>query len=240
MATVAEHYAQHLGPIYLWMAGGADAALAAGEADLRELRGSPGLAIDLGAGFGMHAIPLSRAGFHVLALDTSEHLIRELQSLCSGLSVEAHCADLLTFPSYLAPSQPPALIICMGDTLTHLPSLDAVRELASQVAASLAPGGKFIATFRDYSRLPTAEARFIPVRSDDTRILTCFLEEHTDFVQVHDILHERASGAWVTTVNSYRKLRLPPSQARDLFAGASLKARIEPGPRGMTLLIAEA
>jgi hypothetical protein len=240
MATVAEHYAKHLAPIYLWMAGGADAAFAAGEADLRELRGSPGLAIDLGAGFGMHAIPLGRVGFQVLAIDSSELLLRELRSLCSGLPVEAHCADLLKFPSYLTAGQQAVLIVCMGDTLTHLPNLDAVQTLANQVATFLAPFGRFVATFRDYTRLPAAEARFIPVRSDDSRILTCFLEEHPNFVQVHDILHERASGAWVTTVSSYRKLRLEPSQACDLFAAAGLKPRVEPGPRGMFQLIAEA
>ena len=34
MSTVAEHYATHLGPIYLWMAGGAEVALQAGGAEI--------------------------------------------------------------------------------------------------------------------------------------------------------------------------------------------------------------
>ena len=63
MSTVAEHYAQHLGAIYLWMAGGSEAALQAGgaEIDALNLPLAQGAAIiDLGAGFGMHAIPLAR------------------------------------------------------------------------------------------------------------------------------------------------------------------------------------
>lgn len=62
MTTVREHYSSHLAPVYLWMAGGASVALSAGETDIRDLRGPPGLAVDLGAGFGMHSIPLARAG----------------------------------------------------------------------------------------------------------------------------------------------------------------------------------
>lgn len=48
-------------------------------------------------------------------------------------------------------------------------------------------------SFRDYSVPLQDEKRFIPVRSDEGRILTCFLEYSEDSVLVHDILHERAA-----------------------------------------------
>jgi 2-polyprenyl-3-methyl-5-hydroxy-6-metoxy-1,4-benzoquinol methylase len=67
-----EHYARLLAPVYLWMAGGLDHALKQGEADVRPFIPGRGLAVDLGAGFGMHAIPLARAGWEVLAIDTSQ------------------------------------------------------------------------------------------------------------------------------------------------------------------------
>lgn len=37
MASAAEHYEHHLGPIYVWMAGGCDAALEAGRAEIEAL-----------------------------------------------------------------------------------------------------------------------------------------------------------------------------------------------------------
>jgi cyclopropane fatty-acyl-phospholipid synthase-like methyltransferase len=63
MTTAQEHYDQHLAPIYVWMAGGCDAALQAGAMELEALglplaRGD--FVLDLGTGFGMHAIPLAR------------------------------------------------------------------------------------------------------------------------------------------------------------------------------------
>lgn len=59
MTSVEAHYETLLAPIYLWMAGGAEAAFSAGAKDLEGLLGAPGFAVDLGAGFGMHAIPLA-------------------------------------------------------------------------------------------------------------------------------------------------------------------------------------
>ena len=63
MSTVAEHYATHLSPIYLWMAGGPEVALQAGGAEIEALNLplARGVTVfDLGAGFGMHSIPLAR------------------------------------------------------------------------------------------------------------------------------------------------------------------------------------
>lgn len=243
MATTTDHYKQLLAPIYTWMVGGTQAALELGAADLADLAGTPpkdALAIDLGAGFGMHTVPLARAGWQVLAVDSSAELLAELNTLAQGLPVTTHCGDLLRFTDHLSPGQQAGLVLCMGDTLTHLESMDAVAELGRQVSTALAPGGRFIATFRDYSRLPTGPARFIPVRADVQRILTCFLEEFDQHVQVHDLLHERIDGQWKTQVSSYRKLRLAPEKAKAFFEAAGLRCQVTAGPRGMLRLEATA
>jgi hypothetical protein len=53
--------------------------------------------------------------------------------------------------------------------------------------------------------------RFILVRSDDDRIMTCFLEYTTsDTVTVNDLIHVRGEdGVWTLRKSSYQKLRLP-------------------------------
>src|SRR5690606_24669858 len=130
------------------------------------------------------------------------------------------CADLLQFADFLGKGATPDLVLCMGDTLTHLESREAMVILAREVEACLSERGRFIATFRDYSVLPRGEARFIPVRADERRILTCFLEEAGRHVLVHDLLHENRNGHWSTKVSSYRKLRLAPEEARAVFEGA--------------------
>ena len=98
--TAADHYLKHLGPVYTWMIGDIDAALARGEQELDALslpsKGA-GTAIDLGAGFGMHAIPLARRGFSVVAIDSYEPLLRELAARADSLPIRTVDADLLTF-----------------------------------------------------------------------------------------------------------------------------------------------
>ena len=240
MSSVVDHYETLLAPVYTWMLGGPEAAFALGQADLAPALPGGRFAIDLGAGFGMHTVPLARAGWRVLAIDSSPTLLSQLSEFATGLPVTARCGDLLRFAEHLATGERPDLILCMGDTLTHLETPDAIPALSRTVAAYLAPGGRFVATFRDYSRLPTGEGRFIPVRSDEHRILTCFLEQVGDYVQVHDLLHERVRDTWVTRVSSYRKLRLDPEWIRHAFLAAGLRASVEPGPRGMVRIVADA
>ena len=101
--AVTEHYRQLLAPIYQWMAGGSEAACRQGAADLAALgiRPSAGLAVDLGAGFGMHSIPLAQLGYAVEAIDSSPLLVSQLRQLASGLRIRATEADLLDFAQYL-------------------------------------------------------------------------------------------------------------------------------------------
>ena len=236
MASAVSHYESLLAPIYLWMAGGLDAALAAGAADVAELAGAPGYAIDLGAGFGMHSIPLARAGFKVLAIDTSAYLLGQLREHSVGLPVHTVQADLRDFSRHVAGKAD--LILCMGDTLTHLKSTDEVRLLLRDIAARLRPGGVFVATFRDYRQLPSGDRRFIPVRSDLRRIHTCFLEQQEEHVIVHDIVHERGTDGWSQQVSSYHKLRLSPEFVVQAAESAGLAALCRPGPRGMLTVLA--
>lgn len=238
MSSVQSHYRQLLAPVYRWMAGGSDTAIALGAADLADVLKSSGLAVDLGAGFGMHAIPLARAGYEVIALDTSEALLQELQELAQGLSIRTHVADLMRFAEHLPEARKADLILCMGDTLTHLPEAPLVERLALLVAQSLAPGGQFVATFRDYTALPTDSARFIPVASDDHLILTCFLEDRGSCVAVHDILHRRTDEGWSLQVGQYSKLKLVPTEVLATFRSTGLKATLADGPRRMVRLTA--
>jgi SAM-dependent methyltransferase len=238
MNSVADHYQQLLASVYAWSSGSAEAALEAGKSELAELAldlPAGSLVIDLGAGFGMHAVPMARAGARVLAIDTSAELLAELSRLAGALPVTTVQDDLLSFRSHL--TEKASAVLCMGDTLTHLPEHHLVDFLVQEVHQALAPGGRFVLSFRDYSEPLHDEARFIPVRSDERRILTCFLEYDDDTVVVHDILHERAGDAWQTRVSSYRKLRLSPDRVIASLETIGFETRRENAASGMVRVI---
>lgn len=237
--AVTEHYTKLLAPIYLWMAGGARKALDLGAADLSTLGLGPSegtAAIDLGSGFGMHAIPLARLGYAVTAIDTSAILLTELRRLADGLEIRAIEDDLLNFTAHIVTA--PTLVLCMGDTLMHLPHADDVDLLCSRVAASLAPTGRFVTTFRDYMHPARGDARFIPVRSDADRIHTCFLEEEPDRILVHDIVHERQGESWAMRISHYPKLRLSPDFVVRSLETHGLDVTRGQGPRGTVQILA--
>jgi len=240
MLSVTEHYENHLAPVYLWMAGGIDAAIARGQAEVDAVCPHPtkaNLAVDLGAGFGMHAIPLANLGYSVLAIDSSGTLLEVLDGHVGTRPIKTVKDDLLAFKRHL--DAPAALIVCMGDTLTHLPDRQAVQGLFDNVAGSLEDGGTFIVTFRDYTTPLIGSKRFIPVRSDADRILTCFLEYDEGAVTVHDILQERDGAEWRLRVSAYRKLRLSPEWVGRALEAKGLQVRKEQGLAGMARLIAK-
>jgi 2-polyprenyl-3-methyl-5-hydroxy-6-metoxy-1,4-benzoquinol methylase len=233
--TVVDHYANHLGPIYSWMVGNIDAALTRSESELDSLSlpsTGAGTAIDLGAGFGLHAIPLARRGFNVIAIDSNGPLLEELTMLAGSLPIRAMNADLLEFRTHVGTSAD--VILCMGDTLTHLASHASVASLLRDVVASLNPGGTFAATFRDYVSTPLqGDARFILVRCDEQRLLTCFLEYADSTVTVHDLVHEREGSTWRLRVSSYPKLRLSPQWVVEQLSSLGLAVHRDSTPGGM-------
>jgi len=210
MATVEEHYSRVLADVYSWMYGGWDAQVARYTESFAARGIAPRAskrAIDLGAGCGFQAIPLARLGFDVKAIDLDRKLLAELEAHLAGEKIETICADIVEFRRHAPHSA--ELIVCMVDTLLHLQTQDAVTGLADDVFAALEQGGTFIATFRDFTVEMKELDRFIPVRSDEQTIFTCFLEFEPATVKVHDLVYRRVDGRWSFAKSFYRKLRLP-------------------------------
>ncbi len=236
IATVAEHYASHLAPIYSWMVGDFDAAVRANELFFDEIKINPttvGTAVDLGCGHGIQTIALARRGFQITAIDSSQMLLDELESHTARFQVATVQDDLINVCHWVP--NPVEVIVCMGDTLTHLVSYDDVRRLILACKELLTPGGGLVFTYRDYSGTPPSGfQRFIPVRSDENRIHVCFLEFGSTNVYVHDILHTRAEEKWTMSVSAYPKLRIAPQFVSATASDCDLLLAHQSVDRGMT------
>jgi len=216
MSSVADHYRQLLSEHYVWMFGMSfDEKVAEQKALLERVLSMlkppvlRGPALDLGSGPGFQSIALVELGFSpVIAIDTSAELLAELRARHPSSDIRTMQADIASLES-IDLRAAPTIAVCMGDTLTHLASRDDVERLFTSVFSRLAPGGAFIITYRDLTSELSGTDRFLSVRSDDQKIMTCFLEyENENSVVVHDLFHIREPNGWTLHKSSYRKLRL--------------------------------
>jgi hypothetical protein len=81
--------------------------------------------------------------------------------------------------------------------------------------------------------------RFLPVRSDDSKIHTCFLEYFDEHVQVYDLLHVKENQQWVQKISSYPKLILPIPLIKSILNKVSFSVTCEEEINRMHYLIAE-
>ena len=246
---VAAHYRDLLAAHYTWMLGGDLERAAAEQRELLQGLGvaSPdrpdAAAVDLGCGPGPQTLALADMGYAtVIGVDTSQELLDELVAHAAARpAVKAINMDLVDALPTVTGSAPVEVVVCMRDTILHLPDRDAVTRLFGSVAASLATGGVFVLTYRDLTAELQGLERFMPVRGDEDRIMLCVLDYgRPEAVTVNDLVYERDTEGWTLHKSSYEKLRLAPDwiQAQLEAAGLSIVHHLRQ-PSGMWSTVAQ-
>lgn len=240
MKSVRKHYDDFLAPVYSWILGDFENAYHANVEFFAGLGLAPeqgDLAVDLGCGPGCQSLPLAEMGYRVVALDFCEPLLDELTERSADLSIHTVCADLGEFEKHI--DQAPSLIVCMGDTLVHLPDETTVDTIINRVTSALKPGGTFIYSIRDYVSVePVGVDRFVPIRADAEQIFTCFLDYRDDIVHVHDLLYRKEDGEWKLHISDYLKLRLDAAAINLHLQANGLDISQQMTVRGMVYVVA--
>lgn len=219
-----EHYDKHLGSFYSWMVGDFESKQNEFSEFLNEMKILPRSSknvIDLGAGHGIQTISLAKLGFHVTAIDFNEQLLQELKKNSEGFDIKIVNDDIKNISKYS--NLNPELVVCYGDTISHLASLAEINKIITDIFLVLDRGGKILLSFRDYSKELIRDDRFIHVKSDDSRILTCVLDYTIDKVLVTDLLFEKIDNTWIQKVSSYEKVRISSNSIVELLEAAGFK-----------------
>lgn len=238
--TVKEHYDNHLGNFYSWMAGDFNTKQNEQQRFFIEQKILPfdtGVVIDLGAGHGLQSVSLAKLGFTVKAIDFNQQLLSELLANSQGLPIEIIHDDIRTVRNYSFPK--PELVICAGDTIPHLSNKKEIKQLIKDCADVLGDNGKLIVSFRGYSNPLTGDSRFIPVKSDNSRILTCCLDYLDNQVLVTDLLYTKIENEWHQSISSYYKVRIGITEIIDLIQDAGLKVLYNEQVNRLTTIIAQ-
>ena len=240
--SVEDHYENLLARHYTWMHGDYDSKVREYQLLFEEagtLPRSGGKALDLGSGSGFQSLALADLGFEVLAVDTSETLLRELRDRTQRRRIHPVLGDLRDQETY-ATEGPFEVAVCMGDTLAHLRSYGEVETLFGDVLGVLEGGGALVLEFRDATRELEGADRAIPLRMDDERIMVTFLEYDANRVNVHDMVFVRGADGWTMHKSAYAKLRLGEEKVLNLLERAGFRIVSSEEDRGYVTVVARA
>ena len=207
--TAFTHYKKFLSGIYSWSLGDKKALFNRNKDWLIQQK-ITGTILDLGAGFGSHAIPAFELGLEVTAVDFSTELLNELREANGEIKIVE--SDLVDF---LRTSGTFENIFCLGDTLTHLADATELLRLLNL------KGERVFLSWRDYKTLPfTPENSHIVVREENGHRMTCdlsIIDENR--IRVTDCLNEES--------HSYEKLRISPSEVETFFPGRKIETSVQ-------------
>jgi len=113
--------------------------------------------LDLACGTGGHALALARLGFRVTGVDLDEAMIERARAKAAeaawprGAAPELRVLDMREAARRLEAGY--ALVACVGNSLVHLESEQAIAEVLAGCRELLEPGGALVVQILNYDRI---------------------------------------------------------------------------------------
>jgi glycine/sarcosine N-methyltransferase len=130
---------------------------------LIEKHASPSARIlDIAAGTGNQALLLADNGYNVTATDSSEDRIRKMEekSLANDIPIQTLLVDMENIQTITSTFD---VIVCIGNSLSHLTNLNAINETVKDVAKLLESDGTFIVQIVNFDRVIEEKIHSLPI-----------------------------------------------------------------------------
>ena len=124
--------------------------------------------LDVGCGIGTLSFALGSYYNHVHAIDMDDEMIRVASENQNGQSKSVHFqqASMLNLHSFICHASLDG-IVCFGNTLVHLSSLDEIALFLQQAKTVLKPSGKLLLQIINYDRILAQDIKQLPVIDND-------------------------------------------------------------------------
>ncbi len=164
--------------------------------------------LDAACGTGMHAIELARRGYTVVGADLSAPMIERARENASAAGVEVRFV-VAGFGKLVdrVGSQFDA-VLCLGNSLPHVPSARDLGEALVNFAAVLRPGGLLLIQDRNFDAVLARRERFMGPEAhregDREWLFIRFYDFNPDGMITFNmvILHRNAEGKWSQKVEA--------------------------------------
>ena len=176
--------------------------------------------LDAACGSGQHAIALARRGYQVVGADLSAAMVNRARenAVAAGVDAPFVVAGLGELASVVRPAtseDPFDALLCLGNSLPHLLSAEAVAAALDDFAAVLRPGGLLVIQNRNLDRVWSRRERFMgpQVHSEGQGqwLFVRFYDFHPSTLTFNMVRLVRTGDGWVQDVES--------TELRPIFAG---------------------
>ena len=118
--------------------------------------------LDTACGTGMHAIALAQRGYDVTGADLSVGMIERARDNAAAVGSEARFVVAGFGELTERVGDGFDALLCLGNSLPHVLTADALRETLTDFAAGLRPGGLLFIQNRNFDAVMTSRARWMP------------------------------------------------------------------------------
>ena len=132
-------------------------------AGLRKPGGEPVRVLDAACGTGMHAVELARRGYSAAGADLFEGMVARARenAAAAGVSANFRAAGFGGLARAFAAELPFDALLCLGNSLPHLLSREALAQALADFAACLRPGGLLLLQNRNFDAVMQRRERWM-------------------------------------------------------------------------------
>jgi glycine/sarcosine N-methyltransferase len=161
--------------------------------------------LDAACGTGHHAIALAQRGYRVLGTDLSSEMVRRARENAAAAGVDARF-EVAGFGDAAALREQFDAVICLGNSLPHLLTSEAVSATLADFAAVLHPGGWLVVQNRNFDRVWAERERFMGPQSYKDGagewIFVRFYDFHEETITFNMVRLWRTGEAWSQSVEA--------------------------------------
>jgi 2-polyprenyl-3-methyl-5-hydroxy-6-metoxy-1,4-benzoquinol methylase len=177
--------------------------------------------LDAACGTGMHAIALARSGYDVTGADLSAGMIARAQANATTAGVDARFEAAGFGELAVCLGTDYDAVLCLGNSLPHLPMLEGLAAALTDFATCLRPGGLLLIQNRNFDAVLARRERWMGPQShregDAEWLFLRFYDFEQDGTLVFNVVTLRrvADDEWSQQTQS---TRLRPVQRNELMS----------------------
>ena len=208
--------------------------------------------LDAACGTGQHALALARRGYEAAGADISPRMIERARATARAAKLATPFAVAGFGELRQAFSEPFDALICLGNSLPHALSREAVQAALADFAATLRPSGLLVIQNRNYDRIWRTRERFMPLQAhregDREWLFFRFMDFHEATLTFNVVTLQRTGQEWAYRVGAtelrplfQRELAewLPPAGFKDVrFYGSYEGTAFDPEASGDLIVTA--